>query len=350
MGPARAVHHLGHVEVAGHAAQHVGVVAGEVLFGHQEGNHFAHRVLGGQGKVLVQAHADVGGGRFGAGQGEVQVLAHDKLQGARERSFQGRDIDFAVALAGVAIAHEKQRPRRVHRQIQRGAGYQFLIVKVAAVDARRRAVDAARCGRRGHAHAPEKRPQRHVDARQKMGHHFLRIERNNAHFGVAKILRNEAALGPEGIVSVGNSQINSLNAHFQHVARLGPLHENGAGKDVPARSFVGHVFGDVAQVGLDLRGGQARAFQSGRGGGDERVHPHRFAGFDAQHRRGGGIIIAPGSGGGRYGQLVRGGFLGAGAGWQAQQQQRSHRKKRKIIFHAGKFAPGARLSIRMPGR
>src|SRR6185312_14997989 len=59
------VHQLGDVDVAGHADQHVGVVAAYVLVPHEEVDHAGDRLVRGDGKVVVEAHADVVRGCFG---------------------------------------------------------------------------------------------------------------------------------------------------------------------------------------------------------------------------------------------------------------------------------------------
>ena len=198
---------------------------------------------------------------------------------------------------------------------------------------------AARYIGRGHAHAAKKRPQRYVNARREVRYHLLFIKGNDAHLRIAKILRDKAAFRPKSIVGVGNGQFDGLDAHLQHVAWLGPFHENRAGEDVPAWSFVGHVFDNVAQGGFYLGGRQACAFQPGWGGGDERVNRHRFARFNAEHGRCGGIVVAPSGGGGRNEQFVLG-ALGLGNGYNPKQgQQAAGNRKQMMDFHADKFAP-----------
>ena len=85
----------------------VGVLLGE------EGDHVADGHLGGGLEVGVEAHGDVVGGGFGAGPEELLArgfaFVDDELEGAGEEGFEGGDVDFAVALAGVAVAGFEER-------------------------------------------------------------------------------------------------------------------------------------------------------------------------------------------------------------------------------------------------
>ena len=83
-------------------------------------------------QIVVEAHGHVVRGRFGARPFQVHVLAHDELKRADERSFERGDVHFAVALPGVAVAHFKERAGRVHRNVERRAGDEVLVVHVAA--------------------------------------------------------------------------------------------------------------------------------------------------------------------------------------------------------------------------
>ena len=70
------------------------------------------------------------------GQVSVIALADRQLHAAAQRGLDRRLIDFAVTLRGVAVADLEQRARHVHRNPQRRAGHQFLVVEVAGVNAR----------------------------------------------------------------------------------------------------------------------------------------------------------------------------------------------------------------------
>ena len=75
-----------------------------------------------------------------------------------QRGFDRGLIDLAVALRRVAVADLEQRARHVHRNEQRRAGDQLLVVEIAGVRARRIAADAPDFRRRRDAHAAEERP------------------------------------------------------------------------------------------------------------------------------------------------------------------------------------------------
>ena len=57
----------------------------------------------------------------------------------------------------MAVSDLEQRSGRVNRDEQRGAGNQGLVIEIAGVRPGRIAAHAAGLGRRGNAHAPEKR-------------------------------------------------------------------------------------------------------------------------------------------------------------------------------------------------
>jgi hypothetical protein len=108
------INELGDVDVAGNGDEGVGIVAGDagvvgVLLG-EEGDHIADGHLGGDFEVFIEAHGDVLGGGFGARPEETVGLVaglslmDDELECAGELGFHGGDVDFTVALAGVAVA------------------------------------------------------------------------------------------------------------------------------------------------------------------------------------------------------------------------------------------------------
>ncbi len=97
------------------------------LFG-EEGDHVADGHLGGGFEVFVKAHGDVLGRGFGSGPDETVGLVcglgfvDDELEGAGELGFEGGDVDFAVALVGVAVADFKVCAFGVDWEIESGAG------------------------------------------------------------------------------------------------------------------------------------------------------------------------------------------------------------------------------------
>ena len=138
-----AIDHLGNAEIDGHAAQHVGVIASQVLFVDQEIDHFPHGHLGRFFQVLVKPHRDVVGRCFGPRPPQADVFADDEAEGAVQRGLDRREVHFAVSLPCVPVSHLEQPTLRMDRNEQRRAGDQLFVVHVAGVDPRRRAADAS---------------------------------------------------------------------------------------------------------------------------------------------------------------------------------------------------------------
>jgi hypothetical protein len=86
------------------------------------------------------------------------------LKGSGEKRLHGGDVDFAVALAGVAVADLKERSFGVDGKEERRAGNQLLVVHVAGVHPRRRAIDPAGRLGRSDAHAAEERMKRNLES------------------------------------------------------------------------------------------------------------------------------------------------------------------------------------------
>ena len=82
---------------------------------HQKIDHLAQGHLGRFVQIFVNAHSNEMRGRFRARPFQVHVLANYKLKSPDQRGFHRGDVDFAVALARVAVAGEKQRAFRMNR-------------------------------------------------------------------------------------------------------------------------------------------------------------------------------------------------------------------------------------------
>ena len=107
MDTALGINELGDVDVAGGGDEGVGFIAGDVgmvgiLLG-EKGDHVADSHLGGGFEVLVETHGDILRWGFAAGPKEMLILVNDELERASELSFKSGDVDFAVALSGVAV-------------------------------------------------------------------------------------------------------------------------------------------------------------------------------------------------------------------------------------------------------
>src|SRR6516225_2122652 len=93
--------------------------------------------------------------RLGPWPAQFHVLADHELKLALQRGFQSSDVDFAVALSGVAVADREQRAAHVDGDEERRSLDQLLVVEVARVNAGRPAADATGLWRWRHAHAAE---------------------------------------------------------------------------------------------------------------------------------------------------------------------------------------------------
>ena len=96
-----------------------------------------------------------------------------------------------------------------------------------------------------------------------------------------------------------------------------------------AGTFIGYFFVNIAQALLHLVRRDSGFLQPGGTVGDQRVELHGVTGVYAQHGRGGGVVITPGHGLGRRGQLEmlrRAGLhLGRGHdGNKNQEEKRAH--------------------------
>ena len=117
-------------------------------------------------------------------------LRTTNCRSADQRRLHRRDVDFAVALAGVAVADVEQRALRPDRDVERRSGDQLLVVEIPGVNARRRAVHSAHRRRRRDADAAEERMQRNGDAGAEMAEHVDRVELDDLRVRLAReILR-----------------------------------------------------------------------------------------------------------------------------------------------------------------
>src|SRR5258706_13284746 len=85
-------------------------------------------------------------GRFSTRPQKSHILAHDELKFSPQPRFDRSYVDLAVPLGRVGIADREQGARDMYRHVQRSAGDQVLVVKVASMNAGRTAADAAQRG------------------------------------------------------------------------------------------------------------------------------------------------------------------------------------------------------------
>jgi len=76
----RRIHDLRHVKVRGERAQHVGLVAGHLVFGDQKVHHLAGGQPGGLVEIGIESHRDVVGRRLGARPAQALSFSHAQLE------------------------------------------------------------------------------------------------------------------------------------------------------------------------------------------------------------------------------------------------------------------------------
>ncbi len=229
----------------------------------------------------------------------------DELEGAGELGFEGGDVDFAVALAGVAVACFEEGGFDVDRDEEGGAFDQLLVVHVSGVGSGRRGVEFA-CGfGRGDAHAAEEGMQRDGDAGGEGGGHFLEVEWDGFGEAVGEVFGEEAVFSGS-VAGPGDVYVDFLDADFEDVAGFGFGDGDGPGEDVAAGAPVGggDLVVDVGDVGWDVGGGDASGFEAvGRAAGGEGLDDDGVAGVDVEDGFGLGPVVSPGycGGGGKEG-------------------------------------------------
>ncbi len=268
----------------------------------------------------MEAHGDVGGGGFGARPEEAFpggfALMNDELEGAGEEGFEGGDVDFAVALAGVAVAGFEEGSGGVDGVEDDGAGGELLVVHVAAVHPGRGGVPLAGGLGRGDAHGAEEGVEGYRDAgREGCGHGFT-VEGDDFGAAVGEVVGEEAAACAEAVAGEGGGDVDVEDADFEDVAGLGFGDGDGAGEDVAAGAAVcgGDTGVDRGEPGGDVGGGDAfgeEALGWAAGGGG--LQDDGVAGVDGEGGLGVGRVVAPGDGGGR-GEEGLGGLGGGGCG------------------------------------
>lgn len=322
-----AVYELGDVEVDGDAGKHVGVVAGHVLFGDEEVDHVAEGVFGGLFQVGAEAHADVVGGCFSARPEQRLLFVDDEAKGTGEEGFHGGDVDFAVALTGVAVARDEEGTGGGDRDVKSGAGDELFVVHVAGVGEGWCAVNAARSG--GDAHAAEKGMQRDVDARSEVTDHFVAVERDDAVAAVGELHRKEAAVEAEAVAREVGIDGDFEDLDFEEVAGFGFGDGDGAGENVAAGAFVfvGVILVDGIVVGGNI-GGFYALFDHAvvRAAGGEGLDGDGVAGMYGEGGLDAGGVVAPLDGGGCGEEGVVAGEKGRGCGEEqaGEQRERTH--------------------------
>jgi len=166
------------------------------------------------------------------------VFVEDELEGAGEEGFEGCDIDFAVALAGVAVSGLEEGAVGVDGIEDDGAGGELLVVHIAAVHPGRSGVPFAGGFGRRDAHGAEEGVKGDGDAGGKVGGHGLAVEGDDLGAAVGEVVGEEAAAGAEAVAGEVGGDVDFEDADFEDVAggRVGD--GNGAGEDVAAGAAV----------------------------------------------------------------------------------------------------------------
>src|ERR1700733_3703271 len=135
----------------------------------------------------------------------------------------------------------------MHRNKERGAFHHFVIIDVTGVDPGRSAADAARNLGWRHAHAAEERLDWNLDRITKSRQHASPVEWNDLDPLVRELVLKKSEARTKPVVRERRRQFDLSNANFEHVSRLGALHENRTSKNMAARPLVGHLFIDGAK-------------------------------------------------------------------------------------------------------
>ena len=226
----------------------------------------------------------------------------------------------------MAVADLEQRTAGMDRQEQRRPRDERLVVHIAAVDRRRSRIITAEGRRRCHPHAAEERPQRNIDSRREEAEHRPAVERDDLHPRIGEVVGQEPSAIAKGVVRIGNRQIDLEDADLERVAGLGAGDRDRAGEHVPARPALARWDAgiDRAQRGLDIGGRDARFLEPCRAVGQQRMNDDGVARLDRQDGLGGRVVMPPGDGLRRGGQIMRLGRQRARDGQPDQSHPVSH--------------------------
>src|SRR5439155_8702294 len=106
--------------------------------------------------------------------------------------FHRGNVHLAVALPGVSVANLEKRARSMDRKIESGSRNQLFVVHVAGMNTGRGAIDTPVGLRRSHSHAAEKRMQRNLNSRSKLGDHAITIQGNDFYARIGKVIGQKA--------------------------------------------------------------------------------------------------------------------------------------------------------------
>src|SRR5579872_3218446 len=115
----------------------------------------------------------------------------DELEFADEGGFDGGDVHFAIALGGVAVTDLEEGAFYKYGIVDGGAGDEFFVIEVAAVDPWWGAVPPAGFFWRGYAEAAEERMEGDIDAVGPVADHLFCVEGDDAHFAIEDLVGEE---------------------------------------------------------------------------------------------------------------------------------------------------------------
>ena|SRR5215469_13052986 len=127
-----------------------------------------------------------------------------------------------------------------------------------------------------------------IDSGSEVREHGSAIEWDDLVAAVWVVHGQEASVETEAIACEVGINVDLQNLDFEDVAGLGFFNRDGAGEDVAAGTFVGHLFVDRGGVGrdifrLDTAGDETVGWAAGREG----LHRDGVARVDGEYRFGG---------------------------------------------------------------
>ena len=215
--------------------------------------------------------------RLGTRPLQAPAFPDGDLHRPAQRRFERRERHFTVALHRVAVAQRQQRARHGDGDIQRRSGDELLVVKISGVGTGRPARNAAdqRMGR--DTDGSEKGRELQHDARRERRRARARVEAHEMKAHERELVGQRPAAGYEAADAVRVQELEADDLHFEHIARLGALDEDGAGHRMRAGTALRHGALDGLQRVRDLvflHAGRPQPLQSPR---DHRLDTNRVS-------------------------------------------------------------------------
>ncbi len=206
-----------------------------------------------------------------------------EAEAADQAGLDGVDAHLAVALGGVAVADREQRILHEHRQVERGAGDELLVVHVAAELARLDARHRAPGPRRRVRHHAEERAQRNLGAPRQPADHAVALQRHMDHLRLGEVIGQGAFERTHPRVAPVVVERDVLDVDLQHLPGPRPAHGDRAGAHVARQHAARFRIVDVVER---LRHVRRRGRQRLRRAGHRRDR-HHVAAVDRRQRQGG---------------------------------------------------------------